>query len=164
MRRACASGTCAMRSRGGRGGSSSHLRYWFALQSAMNGASALTRELLVFDPVRDGGIDSQAPLLVFLVFLEVALEPFDVAVAFEGQHVGGDAVEKPAIMADDDGAAGEILERLFERPQRVDVEIVGGLVEQEQVGARLEHLGKMHPVALTARKLAALLLVVRTLE
>ena len=46
-----------------------------------------------------------------------------------------DAVEEEAIMRDDDGAAGEIDERLFQRAQRVDVEIVGRLVEQQHIGA-----------------------------
>ena len=57
-------------------------------------------------------------------------------VALEGQHVGGDAVEEPAIVADDHGAAGEGLEAVLEGPQRVDVEVVGGLVEQQHVAAR----------------------------
>ena len=38
-------------------------------------------------------------------------------------------------MADDHGTTGEILQRLFERAQRVDVEVVGRLVEQQQIGA-----------------------------
>ena len=42
-------------------------------------------------------------------------------------------------MADDHGAAGEVLQRFFQRPQRVDVQIVGRLVEQQDVGAFLEH-------------------------
>ena len=54
--------------------------------------------------------------------------------------------------------------RLFERAQRVDVEIVGRLVEQQHVGAGLEHLGEMHAVALAARELADLLLLVGALE
>src|SRR6185312_3300958 len=98
------------------------------------------------------------------VILEIALEPFDVAVALEREDVGGDTVEEPAIVADDDGAAGKILERLFQRAQRVDVEIVSGLVEQEQVGARLEHLGQVHAIALAARERTDLLLLVRSLE
>ena len=73
-----------------------------------------------------------------------------MAVALEGQDVGGDAVEEPAIMADDDGAAREILQRLFQRAQRIDVEVVGRFVEQQHVGAGLEHLGQMHAVALAA--------------
>jgi hypothetical protein len=37
-------------------------------------------------------------ILSFFVVLEVALEPFDMAVALEGEHVGGDAIEKPAVV------------------------------------------------------------------
>jgi hypothetical protein len=37
---------------------------------------------------------------------------------------------KKAVVADDDGAAGEVEQRLFERSKRVDVEVVGRLVEQ----------------------------------
>src|SRR5262249_22398853 len=109
-------------------------------------------------------IRPQSPHLVLLVILEIALEPFNMAFALEGQDVGGDAVEKPAVVADNDGAAGEILKRLLERAQRVDVEIVGGLVEQQHVGARLEHLGEMHAVALAARQGADLLLLVGAAE
>src|SRR6516164_3005107 len=121
-------------------------------------------ELLVLDAVRDCRIRSQPPHLVLLVVLEIALEPFDVAFALERQDMGCNAVEEPAVMADDDGAAGKILERLFQRAQRIDVEIVGGLVEQQHVGARLEHLGEMDAIAFTARKLADLLLLVRAPE
>ena len=87
--------------------------------------------------MRDDGVLAQPPHLVLFVILEIALEPFDMAVAFEGQDMGGDAVEEPAVMADDHGAAGEILQRLFQRAQRIDVEIVGRLVEQQHVGAGL---------------------------
>jgi hypothetical protein len=100
--------------------------------------------------VRLIGVDAETPLPVRFIVLVIALEPFDMAVAFEGEHVGRDAVEEPAIVADDHGAAGEILERRFQRAQRFDVEIVGRFVEQQQVGARFEHLGQMHAVALAA--------------
>ena len=68
-------------------------------------------------------------------FAEVAFEKRHLAVAFEGQDVGGDAVEEPAVVADDDGAAGEVFQRFFERAQGVDVQVVGGLVQQQDVGA-----------------------------
>ena len=51
-----------------------------------------------------------------------------------------------AVVADHDGAAGEIFERLFERGERLRVEVVGRLVEEEHVRARLQHLGRMHAV------------------
>src|SRR3569832_392988 len=108
------------------------------------------REFLVLEPVRNDAVGTEPAHLVLLVVLEVALEPFDVAVALEGKNVRRDAVEEPAIMADDDGAAGEVLPRLFERAQRLDVEIVGGLVEQQEVRTGAQHLGKMHAGALAA--------------
>ena len=51
-----------------------------------------------------------------------------------------------------------------ESAQRLRVEVVGRLVEQQQVAALLQHLGEMHAVALAAREQADLLLLVRTLE
>jgi hypothetical protein len=44
-----------------------------------------TRKLLELDAVRVDGVFTQPPLLVRLVVGEVAFEPFDVAVAFEGR-------------------------------------------------------------------------------
>ncbi len=67
-------------------------------------------------------------------------------------------------MADHHGAAGEALQRLFERAQRLDVEVVGRFVEQRDVAALLQHLGEMDAVTLTARQLADLLLLVLALE
>src|ERR1700709_1572188 len=64
----------------------------------------LPRQLLVLCPVRDDGILPQPSHLVLFVILEIAFEPFDMAVVLEGEHVGGDAVEEPAVMADDHGA------------------------------------------------------------
>ncbi len=57
-------------------------------------------------------------------------------------------------MADDHGAAGKILQRLFQRAQGIDVEVVGRLVEQQHVGAGFQHLGQMHAVAFAARERA----------
>src|SRR5437870_2981389 len=124
-RAARSSGTCASRSREGRVRSSSNLRYWRADQSFMGSA----RELLILDPVRDDRIRAEPAHLVLLVVLIVALEPLDMALALEGEDVRSDAIEEPAIVADDHGAAGEILQCLLERTQRVDVEVVGGLVK-----------------------------------
>jgi hypothetical protein len=58
-------------------------------------------------------------------------------------------------------AAGEALQRLFQRPQRVHVQVVGRLVQQHHVGPALEHLGQMHPVALAAGERADELLLIR---
>src|SRR5438105_15850666 len=76
-------------------GSSSKLYLWHAVISTAShhpvaAAGRSPAGLLVFDPVRDGRIRLQPPHLVLLVVLEVALEPFDVAVALEGEDVGGE--------------------------------------------------------------------------
>ncbi len=119
---------------------------------------------LVLHPVRNDRVLAEPAHLVLFIILEVALEPFDVAVALERQDMRRDAVEEPAIVADDDGAAGEILQRFFQRAQRIDVEIVGRLVEQQHVGAGAQHLGQVHAVAFAARERADLLLLVGALE
>ena len=72
-------------------------------------------ELLVVDAVGLIGGRAQAPPAVGLVVLVVALEPAHLAVAFERQHVRGDAIEEPAIVADHDGTTGERLESGLER-------------------------------------------------
>ena len=107
------------------------------------------------------GGGAEAALAVGLVVLIVPLEPHHLAVAFEREHVRRDAIEEPAIVADDDGAAGEVQQRLFERAQRVDVEIVGRLVEQQQVAALLQQLRQVDAVALAARQRADLPLLRR---
>ncbi len=42
--------------------------------------------------MRHDAVDAEAALLVFLVIGEIAFEPFDMAVAFIGQHMRRDAV------------------------------------------------------------------------
>nr|GFB69883.1 hypothetical protein [Tanacetum cinerariifolium] len=49
---------------------------------------------------------------------------------------------------------------LEQGPNGVHVQVVGGLVEQQQVGALLERHGQVHAVFLAARKAADLLLLV----
>ncbi len=53
---------------------------------------------------------------------------------------------------------------ILKRCQRFGVEVVGRFVEQEDVAAGLQHLGEVHAVALTAGKVADLLLLVAALE
>src|SRR6266498_519234 len=118
------------------------------------------RQLAVLDPVRLFGFRPQAALAVRLVVLVVPLEPDHPAVAFEGQHVGGDAVEEPAVVADHDRASREAEEGLLERAQGVHVEVVRGLVEEEQVPAALEEGGEVQAVALAPREVLHLLLLV----
>src|SRR5258705_13992847 len=109
-------------------------------------------QLPVFDAVWRVGLRAETPLPIRFVVLVIAFEPDDPAVALEGEHVGGDTVEEPAVVADDHGAARVIEQGLLERAERVDVEVVGWLVEQQQVRAALQQLGEVHAIALAARQ------------
>src|SRR5438477_120693 len=100
----------------------------------------------------------------FLIRLVVALEPPDTAIAFEDEQVRGDPVEEPAVVTDDHDAPGEVEQRLLERAERVHVEIVRRLVEEQHVAARAEELAEMHAVALATGKVPDLLLLVRPTE
>src|SRR5688572_13862073 len=77
-----------------------------------------TSERAVLDAVGLVRGGAQALLPVRLVVLVVAGEPRRLAVPFERQDVRGNAIEEPAIVADDDGAAGKFEQRIFQRAQR----------------------------------------------
>ena len=95
-----------------------------------------TRQAAVFDPVRLVGVVAEAAFSVGLVLAVIAVEIFHMAVAFEGQDMRRDAIKEPAVMANDDGAAGEILKCLFQSTHCIYVEIVGRFVEEKDVRTR----------------------------
>ena len=110
------------------------------------------------------GVDAEALAPVGLVVAEVPLPPPHLRVALEGEDVRRDAIEEPAVVADHHRATREREQRVLERPQRVDVEVVRRLVEEQDVAPAAQHPGQQHPVALPARELADLLLLVAALE
>src|SRR5207247_2621192 len=59
---------------------------------------------------------------------------------------------------------GEVEQGLLERAQRVHVEVVRRLVEQQEVRAAPEHGGQVQPVALAPREVGHALLLVASLE
>src|SRR5882757_1489570 len=121
------------------------------------------RQFAVADAMRLIGCGAEALLPVGLVVLVVALEPDDAAVALECEHVRRDAIEEPAVVADHDRAAGELQQRDFERAERVDVEVVRRLVEQEHVAATPKELREMQAVPLASREIADFLLLIAAL-
>ena len=79
--------------------------------------------------------------LVLLVALEVAFEPEPLAlfeVAFPCEDVGTGAVQEPAVVGNDHSAARERLQRVFQRAEGLHVQVVGRLIEQDQVAALLQ--------------------------
>src|SRR5437867_3974114 len=99
-----------------------------------------------------------------LVSLVVALEGADATVALEHEQVRRDAIQKPAVMADDGDASREVQERLLERAQRVHVQVICRLVEQEDVAARTEELGEVDAIPLAAGEIADPFLLVSAPE
>src|SRR5262249_54279128 len=110
------------------------------------------------------GRSAETTFAVGFVVLIVAFEPDHLAVAFKCQHVSGNPIEKPSIVTDNDGASREIEQRFLEGTKRVDVEVVGGFVQQKEVAPPLEKLGEVHAVALAARERPDLPLLGRSLE
>src|SRR5579862_503302 len=127
-------------------------------------AGSSARQRLVPDAVRLRGVLALAPLEILDVLTVIALEPHGLRVALEGEDVSCDPVEEPAIVRDHHGAAGEGEQRFFQGAQRLDVEVVGWLIEQQHIASGAQHLGKVHAIALSAGELADQLLLLGTPE
>ena len=78
--------------------------------------------------------------------------------------MSGDAVEEHAVVADHDRAAGEVEQRRLQAGEGLHVQVVGGLVQKEQVAALLQGERQVQPVALAAGEHACGLLLVGSLE
>src|SRR5438128_7924269 len=89
------------------------------------------------------GLLAHAFAALGLVGLVVPLAPDDLAVALESKDMGCYPVEEPAIVADDHGAATEAEQGFFQRAQGIDIEIVGRLVEEQDIAAAAEQLGQV---------------------
>ena len=114
------------------------------------------------------GWSASAPrrlLALGLVVGEVALEPAHLGVALEREHVGGDAVEEPAVVADHDGAARERERAPSSSARSVSTSrSLVGSSSSSTLPPALQHLGQVDAVALAAGQLADLLLLVGALE
>ena len=128
------------------------------------GYDALCLDSPILDPMRLVSLIAQATLTVRLVIIKVAFKPRYLAITLVGENMCGDAVEEPAIVRDDDGAAGEAEQGFFQCAQRFDVKIIGRFIEQQQVAAALEQLGQVYTIAFTARQVAYTFLLVASLE
>src|SRR5262245_51857959 len=111
--------------------------------------------------MRPVGLRTEPPTTIGFIVLVIALEPYDAAVTFESEHVCRDAIEEPAVVADHHGTACVVDERFFERAERVDVQVVGWLVEQRQIRTALQQLGQVYPIPFTAGQRTDLSLLLR---
>src|SRR6185503_11374924 len=76
--------------------------------------------------------------------------------AIELDDPGGDRREEGAVVGDEEDGSGVGLEVLLQPANRVDVEMVGGLVEQQQVRLRHQRAAEQGPATPAAGELAHL--------
>src|SRR3954463_4934643 len=114
---------------------------WPSLQESLG-----AYQPLISDPVRLVGVDALPTLEILDVALVIALEPHRFRVPLERQDVRRDAVEEPAVVRDHHRAGREIDQCFLQRAKRIDIEIVGRLVEKQQIATRLEQLRQVQPV------------------
>ena len=121
-------------------------------------------QISVFNSVRLIGRNPQALLAIRFIIRPIPNVHLRLGIAFEDDEVGADSIEEPAVVGDNEGGACEFGEGFFKGAQGVDIEVVGGFIEEQDVGAFGEGLGEMHAVAFTAREDADFLLLVGTCE
>ncbi|MCW2948677.1 MAG: ribosomal protein [Actinoallomurus sp.] len=114
--------------------------------------------------MRPGRLGPEPLDLVLLVVGEVAFVPVPVRALFPRQDVGRDAVEEPPVVRGDHRAAGELQQGVLQGAEGLDIEVVGGLVQQQHIAALLQGEGEAEAVALTAGQHGRPLLLVRPLE
>ena len=90
----------------------------------------MLRQLPVLDSMRLIRIRSQTLLALRFICLVISFAPDRFAIPFERQNVRRDPVQEPAIVADDDRAAAEVQERIFQGPQCIDIQIIRRFVQE----------------------------------
>lgn len=74
------------------------------------------------------------PAAALQVLVHAARQHPQGAVAEEGEDPVGGALDEEAVVGDDDHRAGPAVEEVLQLGQGLDVQVVGGLVEEEDVG------------------------------
>ena len=88
--------------------------------------ASVAGQLAVGHAVRPGGVGAEALDLVGLVGLELPSNQYHFAgsrLTLVGENVRRHPVEEPPVVADDDGAARELEQRVLERAEGLDVEV-----------------------------------------
>ena len=73
-------------------------------------------------------------------------------VLVDDEHVGDGALQEGPVVAHHDEGAGPVVEEVLQHPQRVEVEVVGRLVEQQHVGLGPQREQQLEPAPLAARQ------------
>jgi hypothetical protein len=120
------------------------------------GAEALDEARQLGDALLDlhvAGLDPLAAQLALLQVLREAHRVFGERAEVQLAHLGRHPVEEHAVVRDHDQPAVEVLEIVLEPLHRRQVEVVGGLVEEQQRGIGEQQCGERSPHAPPAREL-----------
>lgn len=79
------------------------------------------------------------------------LVEYDLGIALERKDMRSHTVEEPAVVRNYHRTSRKVFETLFERTQRIHVDVVGRLVEQNHVALLFECHCEVQAVALAAR-------------
>ena len=94
------------------------------------------------------------------VFAVIAWEIPHMAISREHKGVVHRAVHEEAVVANDNDAAVELRQVFLQDFQRGDVQIVGGLVEDEEIGLGHQYHGQIEPAAFATAQFGDILLLV----
>lgn len=128
------------------------------------GSISLSGQLAELQAVRLIRVLTEALLAIFLVFRIVPVKEHNRRIAFKRHNVRSDAIEEPAVVADDQYAAREIFQTVFKGTHGVYVNIVRRFVKQDDVGTGFEHPGGVYAVPFAAGQDVNLLLLIRARE
>ena len=96
-------------------------------------------------------IGCAGPLLAPEIVFVIAGKDFNPAIA-DLEDAGSQLVDEVAIMGDENHRAVVLLQRLQQHVFSAQIEVVGRLVEQQEVRRMQQHAGQSVAVALAARK------------
>jgi hypothetical protein len=74
--------------------------------------------------------------------------------------MGADTVQKPSVVADEHRTAGKIEHGLFKSSDRIDIQVIGRLIKQQNIRLLLEHHPQIDAVSLAAGENFELFLLV----
>jgi len=111
---------------------------WLALQRATSHRRVLLLE--------------SEPLLLLLEPRGVVALPGDAASTVELENPAGDVVEEVAIVGDGDDRSGVLLEKTLEPRDGLGVQVIGRLVEQQQIGLLEQNSTQRHAAPLATRE------------
>ena len=83
----------------------------------------------------------------------VAWEVFDDTLSLEDEQVVNDLVHEITVVAHHDDAAWEVLQVFLQDLQRLDVEVVGGFVEDKEIGVAHQHRTEIEFAAFASAEL-----------